>query len=106
MGRSAKQVSHSHEDDDRTSNTENYSVSEYTNVELPIQCYVPEYLKQLVFPCAGDFCQSPCFHRRLIAQLMAEGESLPCDFLYDISIQQPMSSMTVFLRRFLTNRDR
>lgn len=44
------------------------------NRELPIHAYVPAYLKNVIFPCHGDFCQTPVFHYRLIAQLMAEGE--------------------------------
>jgi hypothetical protein len=44
------------------------------NGELPIHAYVPAYLRNVIFPCHGDFCQTPVFHYRLIAQLMAEGE--------------------------------
>ena len=38
-----------------------------------IQTYIPAYLKHLVLPYHTDFCQTPCFHPRLIVQLMAEG---------------------------------
>lgn len=41
--------------------------------EDDIQCYIPNYLKHMVLPYYSDYCQSPCFHPRLIVQLMAEG---------------------------------
>lgn len=70
MGR---KVRHSHEDDDREEDITSQDVSRSSNTELPIAAYLPDYLRQVVFPCHGDFCQTPLFHRRLIAQLMAEG---------------------------------
>lgn len=41
--------------------------------EPPMEHYIPTYLRQLVFPYHGDFCQTPLFHPRLIVQIMAEG---------------------------------
>lgn len=41
--------------------------------EEDIQAYIPDYLKHVVLPYHSDFCQTPCFHPRLIVQLMAEG---------------------------------
>jgi Leu/Phe-tRNA-protein transferase len=71
MAPSSRQHSRQENDEQREQETSRNISSAST--ELPIQYYVPDYLKHLVFPCAGDFCQSPCFHKRLIAQLMAEG---------------------------------
>jgi hypothetical protein len=50
------------------------SMSQLPSTELPIHAYIPAYLRNVIFPCHGDFCQTPVFHYRLIAQLMAEGE--------------------------------
>lgn len=41
--------------------------------EPPIEDYIPPYLKRVVAPYHGDFCQTPLFHPRLLVQLMAEG---------------------------------
>jgi Leu/Phe-tRNA-protein transferase len=38
-----------------------------------IQSYIPAYLRHMVHPYHTDFCQTSCFHPRLIVQLMAEG---------------------------------
>ena len=78
MGRSRSsrsRLSHSHESDDREEETASHDISQRSpqNMELPIQAFVPDYLRQIIFPCHGDFCQTPVFHPRLIAQLMAEG---------------------------------
>ena len=39
----------------------------------PIEHYIPPYLRRMVFPYHGDFCQTPLFHPRLLVQIMAEG---------------------------------
>lgn len=41
--------------------------------EPPIEQYIPPYLKRVISPYHGDFCQTPLFHPRLLVQLMAEG---------------------------------
>lgn len=49
------------------------SVAHSSNAEPPIHDYIPDYLKRAIFPCAPDFCQTPLFHPRLVAHVMAEG---------------------------------
>jgi len=80
MARRLRRMKHSHEDNDQEGAT---TTQDMSSVELPIHAYVPDYLKQVVFPCHGDFCQTPLFHRRLIAQLMAEGESRIVPYICD-----------------------
>lgn len=67
---SRHRVSHSQEE-----KGEGASTSQLLRTELPIHAYIPAYLQNVIFPCHGDFCQTPVFHYRLIAQLMAEGET-------------------------------
>lgn len=38
-----------------------------------LQSYIPAYLRPFVLPYHGDFCYTPSFHPRLVAQLMVEG---------------------------------
>jgi Leu/Phe-tRNA-protein transferase len=38
-----------------------------------LQSYIPPYLSRYIRPSHGDFCYTPFFHPRLIAQLMTEG---------------------------------
>lgn len=65
-----QRVSHSQEENGKEAST-----NQLPSPELPIHAYIPAYLRNVIFPCHGDFCQTPVFHYRIIAQLMAEGET-------------------------------
>lgn len=41
--------------------------------EPSLESYIPPYLRCIVFPYHGDFCQTTVYHPRLLVHLMAEG---------------------------------
>mmetsp|Transcript_20077 Transcript_20077/g.29792 ORF Transcript_20077/g.29792 Transcript_20077/m.29792 type:complete len:321 (-) Transcript_20077:83-1045(-) len=41
--------------------------------EPPLESYIPPYLRRVIIPYHGDFCQTTLYHPRLLAHLMAEG---------------------------------
>jgi len=58
----------------RNPNTTNTTSTKTTSVREPsLVTYIPPYLRQIIFPYHGDFCQTTIYHPRLIAHLMAEG---------------------------------
>mmetsp|Transcript_7760 Transcript_7760/g.8878 ORF Transcript_7760/g.8878 Transcript_7760/m.8878 type:complete len:419 (+) Transcript_7760:54-1310(+) len=55
-----------------TTNT-NTSTKTTNNCEPSLVTYIPPYLRQIIFPYHGDFCQTTIYHPRLLTHLMAEG---------------------------------
>lgn len=41
--------------------------------EPSLESYIPPYLRRVIIPYHGDFCQTTIYHPRLLAHLMAEG---------------------------------
>jgi Leu/Phe-tRNA-protein transferase len=60
----------SQEEESSHSDTELFNRSEF---ELEAEYFLPNYLRPVVFPYYGEFCQTHIFHHKLIIHLMAEG---------------------------------